>query len=192
MFEQIRWVLDNMLGLNGDVFVIRENVSPENIETCKGVAVEDENTKTCALCVALNDTVFKNNNKPEYYHPNCKCKTKEYNLKEVKLDFPLRKITNYLFVKPDKRAIMESMGYYPEDAEYVYNLIAQNAKNKFLKGDYSLGLLNDKGQKVNIVLEIKGKGIKKGKVYKFKTGWTAYPYGCLHNNTPHGGWVKEK
>ena len=191
MFEQIRWILDNMLGLNGDVFTIRKNVSPENIETCNGTAVEDETTRTCALCVALNDTVFKNDNKPEYYHPNCKCKIKEYNLQEVKLDFPLKKITEYLFVKPDKRAIMESMGYYPEDAEYIYNLMVQNAKDKFLKGDYSLGLLNDKGQKVNIVLEIKGKGIKKGKTYKIKTGWTAWPYGCLHNNTPHGGWAKE-
>ncbi len=30
MFEQVKWVLDNMLGLNGNIFTIRENVSPEN------------------------------------------------------------------------------------------------------------------------------------------------------------------
>ncbi len=192
MFEQIRWALDNILGLNSNVFTIRKNVSPENIETCKGAAVEDENTRTCALCVALNDTVFKNNNKPEYYHPNCKCKIKEYNLREVKLDFPIEKITKYLFVKSDKKAIMQSMGYYPEDAEYIYNLMAENAREKFLKGDYSLGVLDEHGQVVNIVLELEGKGTKKGKTYKFKTGWTAYPYGKLHNNTPHGGWIKEK
>ena len=45
-----------------------ESVSPENIETCNGVAVGDEKTRTCALCVALNDTVFRNDNKPIYYH----------------------------------------------------------------------------------------------------------------------------
>ena len=46
--------------------VIRINDSPENIETCEGNAVEDKTTRTCALCVALNDTVFKNDNKPAY------------------------------------------------------------------------------------------------------------------------------
>ncbi len=181
-----------MLGLNGDVFTIRKNASPENIETCNGTAIKDENTRTCVLCVALNDIVFKNNNKPEYYHPNCKCKIKEDPLKEIKLDFPLKKITEYLFVDINKKAIMESMGYYPEDAEYVYNLMAQNAKDKFSQGDYILGLLNEHGQRVNIILEIEGKGLSKEKIYKFKTGWTAYPYGKLHNNTPFGGWAKEK
>ena len=78
MFESIRWVLDNIFGISGHGFVIRENVSPENIETCNGVAVKDESTQTCALCVALNDTVFKNDNKPIYYHPYCKCKNKKY------------------------------------------------------------------------------------------------------------------
>ena len=76
MFENIRWVLDNLFGTRRDGFVIRENISTENIETCDGVAVTDDKTKTCALCVALNNTVFKDNNKPEYYHPNCKCKIK--------------------------------------------------------------------------------------------------------------------
>ena len=42
MFESIRWILDNIFGISGDGFVIRENVSPENIETCNGVAVKDE------------------------------------------------------------------------------------------------------------------------------------------------------
>ena len=80
MFENIRWILDNIFGISGDGFVIRENASPENIETRSGIAENDGKTQTCALCVALNDTVFGNNNKPEYYHPNCKCKNKEYEL----------------------------------------------------------------------------------------------------------------
>ena len=91
MFEEIRWILDNIFGIGGNGFVIRENDSPENIETCNGVAVEDDITRTCALCIALNDTVFRNNNKPEYYHPNCKCKNKKYELVDVKLDFPIQK-----------------------------------------------------------------------------------------------------
>lgn len=98
MFESIRWILDIIFGISGNGFVIRENVSPENIETCNGVAVGDEKTRTCALCVALNDTVFRNDNKPIYYHPYCKCKNKKYELKQVEFAFPIQKITGYLFV----------------------------------------------------------------------------------------------
>ena len=36
MFEEIRWILDNVFGISGSGFVIRKNVSPENIETCNG------------------------------------------------------------------------------------------------------------------------------------------------------------
>ena len=91
MFENIRWILDNIFGISEDGFVIRENASPENIETRNGIAENDGKTQTCALCVALNDTVLRNNNKPEYYHPNCKCKNKEYELQKVDFDFPLKK-----------------------------------------------------------------------------------------------------
>ncbi len=91
MFEQIRWILDNMLGLNGDVFVIRDGTSSKDIKICNGVATKDEETNACAICVALNNTVYKNNKKPEYYHPNCRCKVKKYDLQTVALDFPMKK-----------------------------------------------------------------------------------------------------
>ena len=74
MFENINWMVSNIFAASNDDFVIRENESPEDIETSSGVAATDENTRTCALCVALNNTVFRNDNKPEYYHPHCKCK----------------------------------------------------------------------------------------------------------------------
>ncbi len=189
MFEQIRWVLDNMLGLNGDVFVIRENASPENIETCKGVAVEDENTKTCALCVALNDTVFKNNNKPEYYHPNCKCKTKEYNLKEVKLDFPIEKITNYLFVNPNKLAMMKTMGYNNEDSIEIHLYLQQLIRKSFQLGKYRLGVLNEKGQHFAISFKLQGKRDHIEKIFNCYIGCVAYPNGKIKVATPL---IKEK
>lgn len=58
MFENINWMLSNIFAASNDDFVIRENESPEDIETSSGVAATDENTRTCALCVALNNTVF--------------------------------------------------------------------------------------------------------------------------------------
>ena len=122
MFENIRWILDNIFGISGNGFVIRENISPENIETFNGVAVGDEKTRTCALCVALNYTVFRNDNKPNYYHPYCKCKNKKYELKRVEFDFPIQKITGYLFANEDKKAMMRTMGYIIEDAKLLNHL----------------------------------------------------------------------
>ena len=122
MFENIRWILDNIFGISGNGFVIRENISPENIETFNGVAVGDEKTRTCALCVALNYTMFRNDNKPNYYHPYCKCKNKKYELKRVEFDFPIQKITGYLFANEDKKAMMRTKGYIIEDAKLLNHL----------------------------------------------------------------------
>ena len=49
MLENIKWILNNIF-LGGSDFVIRKNISFENIETMNGVAVEDKSTHTCALC----------------------------------------------------------------------------------------------------------------------------------------------
>ena len=191
MLEDARRLLKNILGVDGDGFVIRNSTSNKTIETCNGIATKDDLTNTCALCVALNKTVFKNDNKPEYYHPNCKCKNESYNLATVTFDFPMSKITSYLFKDESKKELFESMGYDISDSNYLYTLMAENAKRKFMQGDYVLTKLSCHGQKLNIILELTGKNKKAGKIYKIKTGWTAYPYGCLHNNTPFGGWAKE-
>ncbi len=143
MFEKVQWVLDNIWGINGDTFVIRKNDSPENIETCNGEAIEDKKTRTCALCVALNDTVFKNYNKPEYYHLNCKCKNGKYNLAKIKIDFPIEKITRYLFVNENKKRMMRKMGYMEEDAQELRAVIKKEVEHNFLSGKYSLNVLNE-------------------------------------------------
>lgn len=155
MFENIRWIPDNIFGITGNGFVIRENASPENIQTCNGVAVNDVKARTCALCIALNGTVFRNNNKPEYYHPNCKCKNREYELKKVNFDFPLKKITHYLFVNENKRAMMHTMGYTAEDSQELHSLIETEIEHKFFAGEYILKNPDehDRHFTVNIVLE---------------------------------------
>ena len=52
---------------------------------------------------------------------------------------------------------MKSMGYIIDDAEEVYNIIAESAKKEFLKGKYELGVLNRYGQRVSIAVELAGK-----------------------------------
>lgn len=184
MFENIRWVLDNLFGTRRDGFVIRENISTENIETCDGVAVTDDKTKTCALCVALNNTVFKDNNKPEYYHPNCKCKIKKYELTSVTFDFPIQKITRYLFASEDKKAMMRTMGYTMEDSNDVYQLIQSEAENKFLSGDYKLKTLNTNGQHFTLNFLLNGKRDHMGEKFNCHVGCVAWPYGKIKVATP--------
>ena len=130
MFENINWMVSNIFAASNDDFVIRENESPEDIETGSGVAATDEKTRTCALCAALNNTVFRNDNKPEYYHPHCKCKITKYTLNKVVFDFPIRKITEYLFLDENKKAMMHSMGYIPDDYREIYELIKRETEKK--------------------------------------------------------------
>ncbi len=53
-------------------------------------------THTCEICVAINKTIFKNNNKPdEEQHPFCKCTQIPTELNEVTLEFSMGKIKDY-------------------------------------------------------------------------------------------------
>lgn len=173
----------------GDSWRQRQNDSPLDIEVCGGIAVADPLTHTCDICVAINKTIFKNNNKPdEEQHPFCKCKQVPTELKEVTLDFSMKKIKDYLFVK--KVDLMKSMGYIIEDADEVYDTISECVKKEFLKGKYTLGKLSVNGQRVSLIVEMMGKRDKSGRIYRFISGWMAYPNGKLHNNTPFSGFVK--
>lgn len=184
MFENIRWILDNIFGISGNGFVIRENASPENIETCNGLAIKDDKNRTCALCVALNDTVFRNDNKPIYYHPYCKCKNEKYELKRVEFDFPIQKITGYLFVNEDKKAMMRTMGYIVEDANELYRLIQLEVENKFLSGDYKLKALNINGQHFTINFILNGKRDHAKEKFNCHVGCVAWPFGKIKIATP--------
>lgn len=176
-------------GIGADVWVKRINDSSKDIKMCRGQATEDTQTRTCALCVAMNKTIFKKNNKPEYFHPHCKCEMKEVELKTVTLDFPIEKITGYLFVNEGKSKLIKSMGYVMADAQEIYDEIAENAREQYLSGNYILGVFDKSGQRITIHMKLKGKQEKADKIYKFKTGWMVYPNGELHNNTPFGGFV---
>lgn len=111
LFGGIIGIFENLFGINVDKWVKRKNDSLLNLESCNGETVDDFSTNTCKLCVALNDTVFKNNNKPLFYHMKCKCRNLKTELYNVNLIFPIEKITKYLFINENKSAMMRSMGY---------------------------------------------------------------------------------
>lgn len=184
VFDEIKEILLNLFGINGDVFVKRKNISHETLETCNGLAYNDEKTKTCALCVALNQTVFHNYNKPEYYHLRCKCKNEKYNLIDIEEDFPIDKITKYLFVDVNKQKMMQSMGYNINDSEEIYNIIYNVLQKEFLNKNYKLGILDIRGQHFSINFTLKGKNDHLNENFSCHNGCIAYPYGKIKVATP--------
>ena len=184
MLKDTTKILKNILGVDGDGFVIRSSTSDKTIKTCNGVATKDALTNTCALCVALNKTVFKNNNKPEYYHPNCKCKNESYNLTTVTFDFPMGKLDRYLFVNKDKTAMMRSMGYTIDDCNELYVLIKMEVEKSFFAGNYKLQLFNEAGQRFTVFIKLKGKRDHIGEVFNCHIGCIAWPFGKIKIATP--------
>ena len=184
MFENIKWILDDIFDIDGNTFVIRKNISPKNIETCNGISTEDGVTRTCSLCVALNDTVFKNNNKPSYHHLSCKCKNNVYKLKQLTFDFSIEKITKYLFVNEYKKSMMRSMGFTIEDSEEIYDLIKKEVENNFLLGIYDLNILNNHGQHFKVNINLMGKRDHAKEIFPCHIGCVAWPYGKIKIATP--------
>ena len=54
-----------------------------------------------------------------------------------------------------------------------------------MSGEYKLGKLNDKGQRISIRVEIPRKS--KQEEVSFVTGWMVYPNGRIQITTPYGG-----
>lgn len=83
-------------------WVRRNNKSLLNTEVCNGEARTDEITRTCALCVAANHTVYRANNKCEYAHTHCKCRYEPYDMDGAKVIFAREKIIYFLTDKSKK------------------------------------------------------------------------------------------
>jgi len=174
-----------------------EGTSSMDIKLHGGTAEHDAKTNACALCVAMNRCCFANEEgkMPKIpQHPNCRCKANAVSVprvEDVTLEFPMDKINNYLFVRPDKLAIITSMGYTIDDSEYVYNEIARQAKDNYVRGNYEKSQHTINGFKVKIPTILRGKGAASRKFYHFYTGWAIYPNFEIKNNTPFAAWQDE-
>lgn len=163
---------------------------------CHGRARADEDMRVCALCVSVNHCYFSNEFKKKPMlpkHPHCKCNAVRRDPpdpSEITLDFPKDKVTAYLFAKPEKSGIMTSWGYdvaSADEAQEVYDAIAQQVTAAYAAGEYRLHKHNEYGQRINIDCRLPGKRDKAGRTYSFWTGWIVYPYGKLYCCTPFGG-----
>ncbi len=170
-------------GFGGD-FIQKISLSSLDLEKCNGEAISDELTNTCEICVALNKTVFKSNNSPTYTHPHCKCIQIPTTLSSPSLIFDMRKITDYLFIDKSKSRMIKSMGFYPEDAQFLYDYVSLNVTKEFVNGNYILKNLNKNGQHFQINYNINGKRDHSNETFQCYAGCIAYPNGKIKIATP--------
>ena len=140
-------------------------------------------TNTCARCVAANKTAYKPNNVWPLTHPNCKCQAVSGNV-SLQVDFPIRKLTEYWFVKPSKSGIPPSMGFRIEDSEYLQQTLSAVVKKQYEEGNYVMGTLTSTGQHVEIHTVIEGKRDHEGELFNCYVGCVLWPNGKIKVASP--------
>lgn len=127
-------------------------------------------------------------------HPHCHCTVEPIPfsrvLNEAQSECRLSKFDPYLFdpegtYKHEKGEMFESWGYSIADSEWLREEFERQGLEKYIAGQYSLGKLDEDGQRINIRVEIPRKD-KEGTV-SFITGWMVYQNGIIKLVTPYGG-----
>lgn len=149
----------------------------------------------CPECLMIDGCWFLKEKTPKWpHHPFCHCILEDipYNdvLTKGSSDSAYSKFDPYLFdTKGEyghgKDKLFKSWGYSVEDAKYLKSEIEKQALEKYISGNYELGKLNDKGQRISIRIEIARKDI--GSKVSFITGWMVFPNGHIQLITPLGG-----
>ena len=149
----------------------------------------------CETCLKLDKCWFVDENKPLLpQHPHCHCTVEPISfsriLNETTAECRLSKFNPYLF-DPEgvydhgKGKLFESWGYSITDSEWLRKEFERQALEKYVAGQYTLGKLDKRGQRINITIELQRKD-REGSV-SFNSGWMVYPYGSITLNTPYGG-----
>ncbi len=149
----------------------------------------------CETCLKLDNCWFLDDKKPKLpQHFFCHCITENVPYETVKREAvsvaDYSKFDPYLFNSShtythNKEKMFESWGYTVVDAAWMQAEIGRQGQEKYVQGEYELGLLNAQGQRINIRVEIPRKD-GSGTV-SFVTGWMVYPEGKIRLVTPYGG-----
>jgi len=149
----------------------------------------------CEECLRLDRCWFLQSNAPPCpHHPYCHC-----TLEPIDYAFVLRnaaalsdysKFDPYLFnttgtYPHNKEKLFKEWGYTVDDAHWMQTEIERQAREKYISGEYQLGKLNDKGQRISIRITIPRKD--NGNAVSFIKGWMVYPNGRIQLTTPYGG-----
>lgn len=94
------------------------------------------------------------------------------------------KLTDYLFVNTEKTKMMHKIGYRIEDSEELRKTLTAVIKKTYEDGQYKLGILDEKGQHIQIDTMLLGKRDHEGELHKCHTGCVLWPYGKICVATP--------
>lgn len=149
----------------------------------------------CGSCLSLDKCWFVWGKEPiAPLHEKCHCYAVIISASQVKskavAKSDYKKFNPYLFdpenfYKHGKEKMFARWGYTISDSEWLQKEIERQGKQQYLLGNYELGVLNMRGQRISIRVTIPQKnGI--GEV-TFVTGWMVKPGGEISLNTPYGG-----
>lgn len=151
--------------------------------------------KHCPECLKLDKCWFLKTKAPPWpHHPHCHCLLQPIShdvvLKNAVTKSDYSKFDPYLFdpenfYKHGKNKMFENWGYTINDSKWLQKEIEKQGLEKYVQGDYKLGVLNKYGQRISIRIEIPRRGTKES--VSFITGWTVLPNGQIKLNTPYGG-----
>ncbi len=149
----------------------------------------------CQVCLKLDGCLFLEGKTPPWpHHPNCHCTLEPVDYAVVLLSASAcseySKFDPYLFnttgtYPHNKEKLFKKWGYSVEDALWLQAEIERQAREKYILGEYQLGKLNDKGQRISIRVTIFRRDNRND--VSFITGWMVYPNGRIQLTTPYGG-----
>lgn len=86
--------------------------------------------------------------------------------------------------------MFESWGYDITDSIWLQKELTRQAQEIYANGDYTLGNLDQYGQRISIIIVLPRKD--KAGIVRFLSGWMVYPNGVIVNTTPLGGKLNER
>lgn len=149
----------------------------------------------CPTCLKLDKCWFVKANMPKIpQHERCHCKADPKStrtvLRKAKATSPIKKFSEYLFNADNpqskkKAALFKKWGYDSADSQWMVEETQRQAREKYIAGEYSLGNLDEHGQRINIQITIPDKIT--GEMRVFRSAWMVKPNGEVILVTPYGG-----
>lgn len=149
----------------------------------------------CEECLKLDGCWFLESNAPTWpHHPFCHCTLDPIDYAVVLVNAAAysdyRKFDPYLLntygdYTHTKEKLFAQWGYTVADAHWLQAEMEKQAREKYMNGEYTLGKLNENGQRLSIRIEIPRKN-GTGAV-SYISEWMVHPNGKLRLTTPYGG-----
>ena len=149
----------------------------------------------CMACSSLSGCFFVKSRLPKkqgdrdgLLHDNCDCEL--FNIqkptKQIRAICDINKFSRYVFsekyINNGKKGLFESLGFRIKDSQHLKDEYENQAKEKYLNGDYIIrGLNPEYGQDINIAIDLFS---PTGKKVNFISGWKVHPLGLITCNTP--------